>query len=87
MPHARVDAVTGDAETGLGWCSPVYGRMVRTTTLRVAHEQAAPFWIVSVFDLEPDNPVADVAWVPIWAEAGAIDHATASLRDGGWAIV
>ena len=38
---------------------------------------AAPFWIVSVFDLNPLNPVADVDWVPVWAEAGAMAHATA----------
>ena len=33
--------------------------------------------MVSVFDLDPGNPVADVDWVPVWAEAGALDHATA----------
>ncbi|MCU1385747.1 MAG: hypothetical protein JWL71_4444, partial [Acidobacteria bacterium] len=37
----------------------------------------APFWLVSVFDLDPQNPVADVDWMPVWAEAGAIAHATA----------
>jgi len=30
-----------------------------------------------VFDLDPENPVADVEWVPVWAEAGVIAHATA----------
>jgi hypothetical protein len=77
VPAGCVDAVTGDADSGLGWCSPAYGRVDPTTTVRVSHDGAAPFWMVSVFDLDPQNPVADVDWVPVWAEAGAIDHATA----------
>jgi hypothetical protein len=30
-----------------------------------------------VFDLDAENPVADVDWVPVWAEAGATAHAMA----------
>jgi hypothetical protein len=33
--------------------------------------------MVSVFDFDPENPVADVEWLPVWAEAGTIDHGTA----------
>src|SRR6185295_1396047 len=61
----------------LGWHSPVYGRLEPTTTVRVRQSGPAPFWMVSVFDLDPQNRVADVDWVPVWAEAGAIAHATA----------
>jgi hypothetical protein len=32
---------------------------------------------VSVFDLNPHNAVADVDWMPVWAEAGTMAHATA----------
>ena len=77
VPHGLVEAFVGDEATGLGWYSPAYGRVDRTTTIRVSHSAAAPFWIVSVFDLNPLNPVADVDWVPVWAEAGAMAHATA----------
>ena len=77
VPHGFVEAFVGDEATGLGWYSPAYGRVDRTTTIRVSHTGAAPFWIVSVFDLNAQNPVGDVDWVPVWAEAGAIAHGTA----------
>ena len=77
VPQGLLEHFVGDAETGLGWHSPVYGRVERTTTVRVSQSGSAPFWMVSVFDLDPENPVADVEWVPVWAEAGVIAHATA----------
>jgi hypothetical protein len=77
VPQGLLEAFSADEETGLGWHSPVYGRVDRTTTVRVSHSGSAPFWMVSVFDLDPDNPVAEVDWVPVWAEAGAVAHATA----------
>jgi heparinase II/III-like protein len=77
VPDGFVEAFVGDAATGLGWYSPVYGRVDRTTTVRVSHCAAPPFWIVSVFDLSAENPVADVEWMPVWAEAGTIERATA----------
>jgi len=77
VPHGFVEAFVGDEAAGLGWYSPAYGRVDRTTTIRVGHTGAAPFWIVSVLDLNAQNPVADVDWVPVWAEAGAIAHGTA----------
>ena len=33
--------------------------------------------MVSVFDFDPGNPVAEVDSVPVWAEAGVVAHATA----------
>ena len=77
VPQGVVDGVAADGETGLGWYSPAYGRVDRTTTVRVSHAGAAPFWMVSVFDLDADNRVAAVDWVPVWAEAGAVAHAAA----------
>jgi hypothetical protein len=77
VAHGTVDAFVADQASGLGWHSPAYGRVDRTTTVRVRYAAAAPFWIVSVFDLDAENPVADVDWVPVWAEAGALDHAAA----------
>jgi hypothetical protein len=77
VPQGLLEQFSADADTGLGWHSPVYGRMERTTTLRVSHHGAAPFWMVSVFDLDPANPVVDVDYVPVWAEAGVFAHAAA----------
>ena len=72
-----LDRFSGDQRTGLGWCSPAYGRLEHATTVRLSHEEAAPFWMVSVFDFDPDNRVADVHWLPVQAEAGAVADAAA----------
>ena len=32
---------------------------------------------MTVFDLNPQNPVADVDWMPVWAEAGVLGQSTA----------
>jgi hypothetical protein len=58
-----VDWFAGDKATGLGWCSPVYGRLEKSTTVRVTHEGNAPFRIASVFGLDPANPVISVEWL------------------------
>ena len=81
VPQGLLEQFSADAATGLGWHSPIYGRMEPTTTLRVSHGAAAPSWMVSVFDLDPGNPVVDAAYVPVWAEAGISEH-TAAIRIG-----
>jgi heparinase II/III-like protein len=78
-PHGAVEPFTGDSTTGLGWYSPVYGRVEPATTLRIALAAAAPFWIVTVFGTDPDNPIVDVEQLPVWAEAGVLRH-SAALR-------
>ena len=77
VPQGMVESLSADAESGLGWHSPVYGHVEPATTLRVTHDGGAPFWMVSVFDLDPANPVSDVDYVPVWAEAGTYAHASA----------
>ena len=77
VPEGVIDHFSGDDLTGLGWCSPAYGRIDRATTVRIAHNATSPFWMVTVFDLDSDNEVVGVDWVPVWAEAGAVDHGTA----------
>jgi hypothetical protein len=77
IPDGCIDAFSADDRTGLGWCSPAYGRLDRTTTIRSRHEAPAPFWMVSVFDFDPRNAVIAVDHVPVWAEAGAVAHAVA----------
>jgi heparinase II/III-like protein len=74
-PQGQITASKGDALTGLGWWSPAYGRLDPTTTLRVIRAGAVPFWIISVFDLDPHNAVTAVDFVPIsFCGAGPVDH-------------
>ena len=68
VPQGTSTLSPATTATGLGLGARLRPLLVRTTTLRVAHEQRA------VLDGErvrsgSDNPVADVDWVPIWAEA------------------
>jgi hypothetical protein len=76
-PGSVMEAVSGDSETGLGWHSPVYGRVEPATTIRMTHTGAAPLWIISVFGWDPDNAIVAVDTVPVWAAARVLDHATA----------
>jgi hypothetical protein len=77
FPHGDVECLTADEETGLGWCSPVYGQLEPATTLRIVHRGEAPLWIASVFGIDARNPVLAVEQIPVWAEAGDLDHALA----------
>jgi hypothetical protein len=42
----RGDAQDGDAQSG-GWCAPVYGQLVPTSTVHIATEAEAPFAVVT----------------------------------------
>jgi len=79
-----VERFDADAATGLGWHAPAYGRIEPATTLRVTHADDAPFWMVSVFDFNATDPVNAAEWLPVWAEAGVVQHAAALRveRDG-----
>jgi hypothetical protein len=79
VPHGHVETFTADDETGLGWYSPVYGRVDETTAIRLSHQGPTPLWLASVFDLNADNPIVSVEWLPVWAEAGTLAE-TAALR-------
>ena len=72
-----VDAIAADVASGLGWHSPVYGRLEPSVTLRLAETGNAPIWIFSVFGLDADNPLVDVDPLPVWAEAGVLAQSTA----------
>lgn len=80
-PEGRIDLLRGDEETGLGWHSPAYGRVEPAATVRIVHEGQAPFALVTVFDLNPSDPVTAVDWLPVWAEAGALAR-SAAVRIG-----
>jgi hypothetical protein len=72
-----LEAIAADVESGLGWHSPVYGRVEPSTTLRLAQTGTTPLWIFSIFGLDADNPIVDVDLLPVWAEAGVLAQSTA----------
>jgi hypothetical protein len=75
-PNGALELFAGD-ESGLGWWSPVYGRVEPSSTVRLSHAGGTPFWTVSVFGLNAANPIEDVETVPVWAEAGILSHSVA----------
>ncbi len=56
---------------GLGWYSPVYGRIEPLTTVRLTSEATAPAWLCTAFGLDETNPVTSMS--PLAAR----DHAAA----------
>ena len=65
VADGTIEPFTADPGTGLGWHSPVYGRVEPATALRVTHRATAPFWMASVFDWHPENPVVEVDWLAV----------------------
>jgi heparinase II/III-like protein len=76
-----LESFSADANTGLGWHSPVYGRVERATTLRVTCRGTTPLWMVSVFALHAENAIADVSDAGPTAEAIAIRISRADSTD------
>jgi hypothetical protein len=64
-----LEAVSADRKSGLGWYSPMYGRIEPATTLRITRQGSGPIWMVGIFGLDPRNPIVSVDMVPVWAEA------------------
>jgi hypothetical protein len=58
-----VETFFGDTTTGLGWYSPVYGRLEKTTTLRVTDTSSGAIRMAAAFGLEPANQIVDVTWI------------------------
>jgi uncharacterized heparinase superfamily protein len=81
VPAGLIERFDGDTEAGLGWHSPVYGRLEPATTLRLGVFGPAPCWTASVFDFRLEDPVHGVEWQPLWAEAGTLAHGTALRID------
>jgi uncharacterized heparinase superfamily protein len=87
-PHGNLEIFNGD-DTGLGWHSPIYGRLEPAPVVRLTWNGTSPFWMITVFGLNPSNPVEAVDIVPVWAEAGALEHSVALriLRDRSTDVV
>jgi uncharacterized heparinase superfamily protein len=72
-----VEHFHGDEATGLGWHAPVYGSVEPTSTLRISSAATAPFWMVSVFGLDPANAVHTVRLESLGGNSMAFLSATA----------
>ena len=57
MTTAR--SFTGPANRDLGWCAPVYGPVVPTTTVRMRRSASAPFDLVTVIVEAADEPAME----------------------------
>ncbi len=77
VPRGHIETFAGDAGTGLGWHAPVYGRVEPSTSLRITHSGALPFWMASVFGLNRHNPVVDVEFMPVVSGTGVLASAIA----------
>ncbi|HSK11074.1 MAG TPA: alginate lyase family protein, partial [Vicinamibacterales bacterium] len=49
VPDAEIAVLTGDDDPGLGWHSPVYGRLLPSPTIRLRRRGLLPLTLVSVF--------------------------------------
>jgi hypothetical protein len=77
VPRGRIERFDGDTNTGLGWRAPVYGKVEPSTSIRVTHCGALPFWMPSVFGLTRANAVIDVEFLPVTGDADASNGALA----------
>jgi uncharacterized heparinase superfamily protein len=59
-PTGELEHFVADSGLGLGWLSPVYGRIEPGSTLRIAQTVAAPAWSLSIFSMKTNNPVSGV---------------------------
>ncbi|MGE3177089.1 MAG: alginate lyase family protein [Vicinamibacterales bacterium] len=70
FPEGHLEMFEGDAEAGLGWHSPIYGRIEPVTTVRVTARAPLPLWLCLVVGLDPVNAVVSVRQTPVSAVAG-----------------
>ena len=76
-----IERFNGSEEPALGWHAPVYGRVEPASTLRIVRTGVPPLWIVSVFALIGGRIPLDVNLLPVWAEAGTLEHGVAVRVD------
>jgi hypothetical protein len=56
-PDTDCDVIHGSHNEELGWCSPVYGAIVPTSTIRIGKSAPAPFTIVTVIVESVSRPI------------------------------
>ncbi len=67
----RLEIFRGDDETGLGWCSPAYGRVVPCPAVRFARSGDVPFSVATI--VVPAQDARGVAIETIPARGGSPD--------------
>jgi uncharacterized heparinase superfamily protein len=60
VADGALEMFRGDERSGLGWHSPVYGRVEPATTLRHTIRARSPFWIVTAVGLATANRVVEL---------------------------
>jgi hypothetical protein len=75
VPYGQLDRAYASTSSGLGWHSPVYGRIEPATTLRITRQGLAPLWIVSVFGLDLQNSIRTVEPMKVSGPVGALNDA------------
>jgi hypothetical protein len=63
-PTGMLEHFIADAALGIGWHSPVYGRVEPGSTLRVLQTTPASTWSVTIFGLRSDNSISTVHVLP-----------------------
>lgn len=77
---AGTDFLTGD-EGGLGWHSPVYGRVEPAATVRLALERAAcPACIVTMFGMGPLSEAPAIERLPVESDHAGPDPVALAVR-------
>jgi uncharacterized heparinase superfamily protein len=59
-PTGQIGHFVADSRLGLGWQSPVYGRIEPGSTLRIVQTDNVPAWSLSIFSLKTSNPISAV---------------------------
>lgn len=77
VANGTIERFEADAATGLGWRALSYGRLEPSITIRVTHEDRAPFWVIGAFGLSSDNPIVSASLLPVVSTTGRLAHAMA----------
>ena len=81
-PRLSIELVRGAAEpSGLGWCSPVYGALAPSTTIRVTSDEVQPFVLATALVPSAERPAIERVAVTGHREAIGLRVATRDWVD------
>ena len=83
---ATLEVLQADPATGLGWASPVYGRLVPATTLRAIVERAAPTWLVTTVEAGSNGLAGYALPAEVLASDPAETAAATTRHPGGCTV-
>jgi hypothetical protein len=82
-PGTSAALLVGDEARGLGWQSPVYGRLLPCSTVRVTASGSMPLRLVSVFAEAAGEMPPGVQWLGVPRDADGWDDGTGVLLETG----